>query len=121
MTLKPIQLAPNGTENQGFVPSNLVAEQDFTTKDRTELICALYDDEQTGISAGVWECAPCREKIDAYPVNEMMTVLGGSVTLTGADGSVQTFGAGETFFIPKGTPCVWQVTETLRKTYMIAP
>ena len=31
----------------------------------------------------------------------------------------QTSTAGDTFVIPKGTPVVWEVTETLRKFYMI--
>ena len=39
--------------------------------------------------------------------------------LTGQDGKSQTFTAGDTFVIPKGTPVVWEVTETLRKFYMI--
>ena len=70
---------------------------------------------------GVWECAPCREVIDAYPVHEMMTVLSGSVTLTNPEeGTSDTFTAGDTFFVPKGTACVWEITETLRKFYMIA-
>jgi uncharacterized cupin superfamily protein len=49
----------------------------------------------------------------------MMTVLAGSVTLTNADGSSDTFTAGDTFFIAKGTQCIWEITETLRKYYMI--
>ena len=27
---------------------------------------------------------------------------------------------GDTFFIPKGTPCTWEITKKLRKFYMIA-
>jgi uncharacterized cupin superfamily protein len=50
----------------------------------------------------------------------MMTVLAGSVTLTNADGSSDTFAAGDTFFIAKGTQCIWEITETLRKYYMIS-
>ena len=50
----------------------------------------------------------------------MMAVISGSVTMTNADGSSDTFTAGDTFFIAKGTQCVWEVTETLRKFYMIA-
>ncbi len=49
-----------------------------------------------------------------------MTVISGSVTLTHPDGRSETFAAGDTFFIPKGAPCVWEITETLRKFYMIA-
>ena len=47
-------------------------------------------------------------------------MISGSVTMTNADGSSGTFTAGDTFFIAKGTQCIWEVTETLRKFYMIA-
>lgn len=120
MTLNPIHLTPEGDPETGFVPSNLVAEQDFTTADKTEIISSFYETEDESLLVGVWECAPCREEIDAYPVNEMMTVISGSVSLTGQDGTKQTFSAGDTFFIAKGTPCIWEITEKLRKYYMIA-
>jgi uncharacterized cupin superfamily protein len=48
-----------------------------------------------------------------------MTVISGSVTLS-RDGRSETFTAGDTFFVAKGTPCIWEITETLRKFYMIA-
>ncbi|WP_159090214.1 cupin domain-containing protein [Ruegeria sp. Alg231-54] len=117
---KPIRLLPEGNPKTGFVPSSLVAESDFTTKDKTETISSFFESRDEKISVGVWECAPCREVIEAYPVDEMMTVLSGSVTLIDAGGSTQTFTGGDTFFIAKGTPCTWEITQTLRKFYMIA-
>ena len=80
----------------------------------------FYASEDGSILCGVWECAPSREELEAYPVNEMMTVLSGSVTLTNADGSSDTFTAGDTFFIPKGTRGVWEITETMKKYYLIS-
>jgi uncharacterized cupin superfamily protein len=51
----------------------------------------------------------------------MMTILSGSVTLTSTDdGNSETFTAGDTFFVAKGTRCTWEITETLRKYYFIA-
>ena len=105
----------------GMVPSDLVAADAFTTDDHTETIHSYFETDDESILVGVWECAPCREVIDAYPVHEMMTVLSGSVTLTNPeDGTSDTFTPGDTFFIPKGAPCIWEITETLRKYYMIA-
>ena len=75
MTLKPIAMLPTGHPETGFVPSSLVAEADFTTADKTERISGLFANEDESTVAGVWECAPCREEFEAYPVNEMMTVL----------------------------------------------
>ncbi len=116
----PIRLLADGHPETGFVPSSLVAESDFTTSDKSETISSFFESQDEKISVGVWECAPCREDIEAYPVDEMMTVISGSVTLTSSDGMAQTFTAGDTFFIPKGTPCTWEITQTLRKFYMIS-
>ena len=120
MTTRPVRLNPGGDPATGMVPSAMVDPDDFTTGDRTELISHHYTTDDESIMAGVWECAPCKEEIDAYPVHEMMTVLDGSVTVTDADGHAHTYETGDTFFIPKGTPCTWEITKKLRKFYMIA-
>jgi len=113
------RLLKDGHPESGMSPSDMVAAADFTTDDHTELNHTFYATADESILSGVWECAPCREQIDAYPVHEMMTVISGSVTLS-RDGRSETFAPGDTFFIAKGTPCTWEITETLRKFYMIA-
>ena len=120
MTTSFVRLLPNGEPSTGMQPSTMTPVDAFTSDDHTELNHTFFSTESESILTGVWECAPCIEEIDRYPVHEMMTVLSGSVTLTDPDGTSETFGAGDTFFIPKGTPCTWQITETLRKFYMIA-
>ena len=120
MTTKPVRLNDGGHPATGMTPSKMVDPADFTTEDRTELISHHFTTDDQSILTGVWECAPCKEEIDAYPVHEMMTVLDGSVTVTDADGHAETYEAGDTFFIPKGTPCTWEITRKMRKFYMIA-
>ena len=120
MTDRLFRLLPDGDPATGMQPSNLTAPDAFTGDDRHELNHSFYATDDESILSGVWECAPCREEIDAYPVNEMMTVISGSVTVSDAEGRSETFTAGDSFFIPKGTKCVWEITETLRKFYMIA-
>ena len=104
----------------GMERSTMTGAEAFTSEDRTELNLTHFATPDEKILTGVWECAPCREEIDAYPVHEMMTVISGSVTLTHPDGRAETFGPGDTFFVPKGAPCTWEITEKLRKFYMIA-
>ena len=105
---------------RGLQPSDMTDPAAFTTDDKSELNDTFFATADESILTGVWECAPCREEIDSYPVHEMMTVISGSVKLTDAEGRSDTFRAGDTFFIPKGTRCVWEITEKLRKFYMIA-
>ncbi|HMB77864.1 MAG TPA: cupin domain-containing protein [Kiloniellaceae bacterium] len=92
----------------------------FTGDDRTELNHTFFATPDESMLSGVWPCAPSREEIESYPVHEMMTVIAGSVTITDAEGNAETFTAGDTFFIPKGTKFIWHITATLRKFYMIA-
>lgn len=105
----------------GLLPSDFTAKDAFTTEDKTETNHFYFATDDETILTGVWECAPCREVYESYPAHEMMTVLSGSVTLTSTDdGNSETFTAGDTFFVAKGTRCTWEITETLRKFYLIA-
>ena len=104
----------------GMAPSNFTPADAFTTDDKTETNHTYFATDDESRLVGVWECAPCREEIASYPVHEMMTVLSGAVTVTVAGEAPQTYRSGDTFFIPKGTACVWEITETLRKYYFIS-
>ena len=113
------RLLSDGDPSTGMGPSNLIAPESFTTDDRTELIHTFFTTDDSSTFSGVWECAPSRVEIDAYPVHEMMTVISGSVTVTNDGEAPQTFNVGDTFMIPKGTKCVWEITQTPRKFFMI--
>ena len=115
-----MRLLPGDGSPSGMQPSNLVQPKAFTTEDHTELDQLYFAAGDESILTGVWECAPCKEEIDSYPVHEMMSVISGSVTLSNKNGDSETFTAGDVFFIPKGTQCTWHITEKLRKFYMIA-
>jgi uncharacterized cupin superfamily protein len=115
-----MRVLPGEESPSGMQPSNLVQAEAFTTDDHTELDHLYFATSNESILTGVWECAPCKEKIESYPVHEMMTVISGSVTLTNRNGDSETFTAGDVFFMPKGTQCTWHITEKLRKFYMIA-
>lgn len=101
-------------------PSDMTPKEAFSSDDTSELNHTHFATSDESILTGTWECAPCREDIPAYPVHELMTIVSGKITLTHADGTAEHLRAGDTFFIAKGTPVVWEITETLRKIYMIA-
>jgi uncharacterized protein len=114
------RLLAGGDPATGLEPSDITSPESFTGDDRTELNRTFFQTPDESILSGVWLCAPCRSEIESYPVHEMMTVIEGSVTVTTADGKAETYRAGDTFFIAKGTRCTWEITQTLRKFYMIA-
>lgn len=114
------RLLADGHPLDGMQSSKFTDPDTFTTESKEETNHTFFQTGDESILTGVWESAPCREEIESYAAHEMMTVISGSVTLTNADGDAETFTAGDTFFIAKGTKCTWHITETLKKFYMIA-
>ena len=94
--------------------------ESFTTDDTAERDRLYFGTDDESVLSGVWECAPSKMTFESYPVHEMMTVLAGSVTITNHDNdSAETFKAGDTFFVSRGSHFTWEITETLRKYYFI--
>jgi uncharacterized cupin superfamily protein len=110
---------PDGDPKNGMAPSHAVPANAFTTEDHAELRHKVFETEDGSITSGVWECAPISVDIDAYSSNELMTILSGSLDLTDSAGRKETFVAGDTFLIPKGAKVKLEITETLRKFYII--
>ena len=116
MTDQTFRLDPNPDVMEA---SDINRPEVFTTDDQTELNHTHFATPDESVLSGVWECAPCRDEIESYPVHEMMTVISGVLVLTHVNGRSETFTAGDTFFIAKGTKLIWEITQTLRKFYMI--
>lgn len=85
-----------------------------TTLDVTTL---LSSDKK--FASGMYRSGKVRAEInEPYGVDEFMYFLEGSVTLTSADGTVQTIDAGEAVTIPKEWMGVWD-TEGYTKIWVI--
>ena len=73
-----------------------------------------------GVDVGVWECTPGGWAIVNRPNTETMMLLEGTVTITPADGEPVELTEGDVFVLPKGWSGRWDITETVRKFYIIA-
>lgn len=78
-----------------------------------------FTDEALRLRAGIWDSTPYRRILRPQPVNELMHILVGSVTLTGADGRPVRIAAGESVFVAQGTPCAWDSDEHVAKIYVV--
>lgn len=78
-----------------------------------------FTDEASGMRAGIWDSTPYRRILRPQPVNELMHILAGSVTLTGEDGRPVRIAAGESVFVAQGTPCAWDSDEHVAKVYVV--
>ena len=72
-----------------------------------------------GVEVGVWECTPGGWAIVDRPTTETMMLLGGTAVITPADGEPVELGEGDVFVLPKGWSGRWDVTETVRKLYVL--
>jgi uncharacterized cupin superfamily protein len=114
-----IRVHPDGDPKSGMVPSNLTDPNSFLVSDPHETVHTAFTNAAGNVTAGVWECSPCKEQIERYGVDELCTVISGSVTITNSDGHAETFGPGECFVIPQDFKGTWHITETLKKFWMI--
>jgi uncharacterized cupin superfamily protein len=75
--------------------------------------------EEGAFSVGLWQTTGYTRKVIDFPRHELMHLISGTVTFTDGAGRTQTFTAGDTFFVPHGTPNGWQSEGTLRKIFCI--
>jgi uncharacterized cupin superfamily protein len=59
------------------------------------------------LSAGLWSASPYSRTVLTSPRHEVMYFLEGSVTLNDGAGREETFGAGDTCFVPIGARAGW--------------
>lgn len=79
----------------------------------------LLHDPATGLRVGVWDSTPYVRRTVPHRVNELMHILDGAVTLTDETGAAFEVVAGDTVFVPRGTPCAWTSVVPVRKIYAV--
>ena len=77
----------------------------------------LFDDGR--VELGVWEVTPGSFQGTADGIHEQMHFVAGAGTITDADGVVTEIRPGVVMLCPDGWSGVWDVRETVRKTYAV--
>lgn len=72
-----------------------------------------------GVEVGVWECTPGGWPIVDRPTTETMLLLAGTTTITPLDGEPVELTEGDVFVLPKGWSGRWDITDTVRKLYVL--
>lgn len=78
-----------------------------------------FEDPATDLRVGIWDSTPYERQGRAHPLNELMHLIEGSVTLLASDGSSVTVNAGDSVFVPLGAHCAWKSTRYVRKVYAV--
>lgn len=114
--------APGVTELPADAPLSLSSPPPVSLLEGPVPQCRSFNaftDEASHLRAGIWDSTPYRRVLRPQPVNELMHILVGSVTLTGTDGRPVRIAAGESVFVAQGTPCAWDSDEHVAKVYVV--
>ena len=77
---------------------------------------SYYTDRTGQLDAGVWEREPNRQEIDGAPYDEFVYLLDDVIDESGES---ETYRAGDSFVMPRGCTCTWDVREPVRKLYVV--
>ena len=115
--LKIVRLQAEGPDGVGLEKMELDPE-DFQSEPPEQYIHVYYEDEELGLSVGVWTTTSMQEAFGPYPGDEFMWVLEGQVAMIDADGNATPVRQGETFCIRNAIPISWKQVGFLRKFFM---
>ena len=71
------------------------------------------------IKVGVWECTPGGWPVVNRADTEVCTIISGTGVITDAGGARRELGPGSVVTLPKGWSGRWDITQTLRKVYVL--
>ncbi len=111
MNITHFKNTPNAILEESFpvaVPlSEVVAVASTTSVERTD-----------GVETGIWECTPgvWRRQIVQQ---EFCHIIAGHCTFTPDGGEPMEIKAGDALMMPENTVGIWDIKETVRKTYVL--
>ncbi|MCG8356454.1 MAG: cupin domain-containing protein [Kiloniellales bacterium] len=103
----------------GLEPTDYIPPETLESGDPQERGRSFYADQTGQLDAGVWECEPNRHVIEAAPYDEFVYLLQGRIDVIDDQGGVETYKAGDSFMMPRGCKCTWDVKEPVRKLYVV--
>ena len=77
-----------------------------------------FSDTSGQFFAGRWSSTRGKWRV-RYSENELCVLTSGKIVLTGDDGAVNSFGAGDAFVVPAGFSGTWEVLVDCTKIYAI--
>ncbi len=78
----------------------------------------LAEDEEAGRKLGIWECTPGRW-MRQQKAAEFAIILSGRCRFRPTGSPQAELGPGDVVYFPENTTGIWDVTETIRKIYLI--
>lgn len=103
---------PNGLSNMELDPS------DFHEMPEAQHVHVYFEDNELGMSAGVWDTTQMQEAFGPYPGDEFILVLEGSFKMLDASGEGVPATKGQSVIFRNGVPVSWKQEGYLKKFYI---
>lgn len=116
--LRLIRFEPNGPD--GLAPMDLTP-YDFHTRPDAQNLHVYFEDEDLGMSVGVWDTTPMQEPFGPYPGDEFIYVLEGNFEMmdtVDGSGTNVACSAGQSVIFRNGVPVSWKQHDYLKKFYI---
>ncbi len=112
------RMNPHGPVDTGM-PEMECDPDDFASDLPIQTLHVYYEDEDLGMSAGVWTTSPMQERFGPYPGDEFIWLLEGGFKMVDGDNNVlDTYQQGECVYFRNAAPVSWVQEEQLRKFYI---
>ena len=119
MTDKKItRLLAGGAPGGGMKPMHYIGADTVVEGTADERGHLFFTNAAGNVNAGVWECAPCTERIRDYPFDQCCFVLEGVLVVTDESGHAETFEPGDAFIIPRGFNGEWRMTARYKNFFV---
>lgn len=103
---------PNGLERMDLDPA------DFHEVPDAQHVHVYFEDEELGMSAGVWDTTTMQEAFGPYPGDEFILVLDGHFKMLDASGDGVPAEKGQSVIFRNGVPVSWKQDGYLKKFYI---
>lgn len=103
----------------GLEPTDYIAPEALISGTPNETGRSFYADQTGQLDAGYWQCEPNKHVLDPSPYDEFVYLLEGHIDVIDDEGGVETYKAGDSFIMPRGCKCTWDVKEAVRKLYVV--
>ncbi len=114
---KVYRLERNGPAGNGLSKMEL-DPADFQSDLPEQHLHVYFEDEDLGLSVGVWTTTSMQEAFGPYPGDVFMSILEGRVAMVDAEGREVPVEPGQSFCIRNGIPISWKQVGFLRKFYI---
>lgn len=117
---KVIKIGRDGVGLRALEKCSVVPTEAILSGFADELGDVHFESTDKSLTIGTWESTPYAENLSHQDGTEYSVILSGKLAITNPDGSIETFGAGESYILPARTMVRFEVLETVRKVYVLS-